>query len=202
MSQTHLTATGLIPGPETPPTIFPNSGFFRLISMTIPGPTVLMAVMASAPSASAALATSPMLLTLGLSLAKILVVFLTAWRTALTAAAVDSTPIPNGWPNSSVVLGQDRFSSIKSGLIFSTATAKWTKSETFTANTEQITGILVDLINSAHSPTPFFTPGFLSPTEFKMPWSYLTTRGMGLPRRGSMVMDLVVTPPKPYFSAW
>ena len=65
ISKTARIARGRIAGPDNPPTRFARIGSAISMSIAIPGPTVLIAVIASAPAASAARAISTMFSTFG-----------------------------------------------------------------------------------------------------------------------------------------
>ncbi len=64
-SYTHRTATGRSAGPLTPPASKSSTGSPESTLITMPGPSVLTAVMPSAPPSTAARATSPSACTLG-----------------------------------------------------------------------------------------------------------------------------------------
>src|SRR3989339_733128 len=107
-------------GPDNPPFLKARTGLFDSISMTMPGPKVLMAQMASAPASSQALAISAMSGAWGVSLTMRgteITLF-----TAETTALEESRLMPKIMPCCSE-LGQEILISIKSGFFEDTYSA-------------------------------------------------------------------------------
>ena len=65
MSRTQRTAMGRTAGPLTPPVLFDSTGRPVSMSSTSPGPSELIAQMASAPAFATSFAMPPMLSTFG-----------------------------------------------------------------------------------------------------------------------------------------
>ncbi len=105
--------------------------------MTMPG-TVLTAVMASAPARTTAAAIRAMSGTLGASLTAIGI--LTTRRTAAVTAAALSTVPAKGVPNSSPTLGQEIFTSSRSGWAWAMVWATSANSATVPAKILAISG--------------------------------------------------------------
>ncbi len=137
-SFTHFSATSLIAFPESPPDTFESNALPLISSVKTSGPTVLTAVIPSAPASTALFAISPALPTLGIIFAKMgrSVTSLTADTTWATRSG--EAPIVAPYPSA---CGQERLSSIQS-VYLSTLLASSANSSAVPPNMEVIRTLL------------------------------------------------------------
>src|SRR5512136_1287276 len=195
ISYTHLSPTGLIAGPPSPPTLFASIGIFASGEMAMPF-RVLMATTASAPPLSAARARSAIDEVFGVSLAKIgtLTLFFDCLHIDSTLSGVDPISVP--YP---LACGQLRLSSTVSAPAAAMACARSAISSSVPPNTLPTIGTspsFASLISSAYASIP----GFGRPIAFSKPYSSSTIDGLGCPGLGSFPIDLVTIAPAPAFA--
>ncbi len=153
-----------------PPTRFEMIGARVSMSSTIPGPRVLIALIASAPALTTALAISAMFASFGESLTMIGISVHCLTR-RVTCAATYGVAQKN-CPNSCSTLGQEIFTSIKSGSAIVIFSATLPKSQTDSAKILAMTAIPFGLsarLATRISSAVASTPGLDSPTALMSP---------------------------------
>ena len=192
MSYTQRTAIGLMAGPLMPPVLKSRTGFFDAMSISMPGPTVFIAVMPSAPACSAAFAIVLMFSTFGesLTITGIFTCFFTVVISSFRSFGSDAYGF--SW----VTFGHEGFSSIIPAPAISPFLATCAISWGVSPIVFRIRGMffcLVFFISSVNASMP----GFERPTAFISPFSYAMTVGFLWPCLGAMLMDFVVTAAAP-----
>ena len=191
-SHVLASASGLIAGPERPPSTVPRIGF-RVRESTAMPMNVLTRDTASAPHSSQASAISAMRVTFGVSLA------MRGSRVKGRIALITSRAIPASVEYlrpCGPTLGQEMLTSIACATpLPSTPRTSWQNSSTSSPSTETTTAHGSSRrIGTLTSRNPW-SPGFSIPIEFRSPEAVSQTRGGGFPARGRSVTVFVTMPP-------
>ena len=153
---------------------------------------VLIREMASAPPASAALAISAMLVTLGVSF------MMTGWAATRRILSVIRKRASGSCPKAmapSFTLGQETLISSRSTASPASRSTTARYSSSVLPQTLTMTLVSNCFRNSRSRFTKTSTPGFCSPMALSMPPYTSVTLGTGLPSQGVLATPLVVTAP-------
>src|SRR6202453_2652076 len=191
---THRTATGRTAGPDRPPYAPARAGRMVAGSMAMPS-TTLISESPAAPAARQAPATATMSVTSGDSFANAGTSYRRLARTAATTDPAVAGSRANRRPASSA-FGHERLISTADTPAASDSRAASTPySRTVWPAIETTTRAPWDSSHGRSRCRNASMPGPCRPTEFSSPLGVSTSRGAGLPVRGSVMIDLLMIAP-------